>query len=422
MAQRILNKLTTRGIQKFIRDAKKSSKPASKADGGGLTFTVSKSGFPAWVLRYRHNGKHREYTLAVDATQDDYGLTSARVVRDELRQRLCEGEDIAATKALTRKFGDPADLSSFRTLADEWYSRQIEPKIQHPLYIRRILDKDILPTLGMIAPEDVQAHHIDDVLQAIVGRGSPSIANDALGYIKRILTYGRKRRVVLYNVAADFDLSDAGGREKPRQRNLSHKELTSLFVAMRNTSTLGRDNELAFKILLATCVRKSELIKAQWLEFDLDNGIWHLPAERTKTDAGIDIPLALPVVAWLRELKVLAAGAAYILPNRRTTIKSTKRHISRDTLNVALKRMEHGLKDFTIHDLRRTARSRLSELGVSEEVAERALNHKLKGITAVYNQHDYFEERKKALALWADLLMALDAGKEYNVVQINQFV
>ena len=353
MARRTLNNLTTNSIQKFVRENGSTGKTIAKADGGGLTLTISKSSYRVWILRYRHNGKLREYTLTADAMADDYSLKDARTERDELKERVRDGEDIALTKQL----GDSSGLSTFTSLADEWYFRNIKPNVQNQQIVRRVLDKDILPKIGPIAPADLEPHQIDDVLQSVVDRGAPTIANDALRYIQRILTYARERRVVAYNVAADFDRSDAGGKEKPRSRNLKRDELIKLFKEMRNTPTLGRENELAFKVLPATCVRKSELVKARWSEFDLDSGVWHLSPERTKTELGIEIPLAPPVVEWLEELKVFAAGSECLLPKRRIAKKPTKPHISPDTLNVALKRVNHGLDYFTIHDLRRTVRS-----------------------------------------------------------------
>jgi integrase len=93
-----------------------------------------------------------------------------------------------------------------------------------------------------------------------------------------------------------------------------------------------------------------------------------------------------------------------VLPARRITEKRRFRHISPDTPNVALARVKHGLEHFTVHDMRRTARTQLAALGIPSELAERALNHKLKGIEGTYNRHDYFDERKQALVVWADLL------------------
>lgn len=81
-----------------------------------------------------------------------------------------------------------------------------------------------------------------------------------------------------------------------------------------------------------------------------------------------------------------------------------------------------GLDDlhFTPHDLRSTARSYLAELGVSIVVAERCLNHNLGGLVEVYDQHDYMEERRHALQLWASFLEQIEKGEPWNVIPISR--
>lgn len=92
--------------------------------------------------------------------------------------------------------------------------------------------------------------------------------------------------------------------------------------------------------------------------------------------------------------------------------KNRFEHISPDTLNVALKRLSlDEIEHFTVHDMRRTARTHMAALGVDRFVAERALNHKVRDVEGVYNQHDYFEERKKALTQWAMMLAAIGQGE-----------
>lgn len=157
-------------------------------------------------------------------------------------------------------------------------------------------------------------------------------------------------------------------------------------------------------------LRRLGLVAARWEELDLDASVRRLPASRTKTGAALEIPLAPQVVEWLQELRVFAAGSEYVLPARRIAAGQRFPHISPDTLNVALGRVRHGLEHFTIHDMRRTARTQIAAPGVSREVAERALNHKLRGVEGIYNRHDSFEERKAALAQWADLLVRLERG------------
>jgi integrase len=80
-------------------------------------------------------------------------------------------------------------------------------------------------------------------------------------------------------------------------------------------------------------------------------------------------------------------------------------------LNAALAGVDHGLDEFTIHDLRRTMRTHLSSLGIRSEVAERCLNHKLPGLQGVYNTHDYFAERNAALETWTALLLEIERGE-----------
>jgi integrase len=160
-------------------------------------------------------------------------------------------------------------------------------------------------------------------------------------------------------------------------------------------------------------VRKGELIAARVEEFDLDAAVWRLPAERTKTSAPLEIPLPCQAVELLRELIRLADGSDWLLPARKMETRMVP-YISPDTVGAALtKNVRPHLKDvphFTVHDFRRTARTHIEALGFPPHIGERCLNHKLQGVSGVYNQHDYFDERKKALQAWADLLDRCERG------------
>jgi integrase len=221
------------------------------------------------------------------------------------------------------------------------------------------------------------------------------------------------------NPAADFELIDAGGDERARDRWLTLDELRQLARAMRETPNFGRENELAVWLLLALCVRKMELLSARWDAFDLELGVWTLTKENTKTRASIRIPLAKPVLAWLREAKVLSVGKAHVFPARRlvhcrlgAVRKNRFEHVGPDTLNVALRRLHlTDIEHFTVHDMRRTARTHLADMGVDRFVAERSLNHKLSNVEGVYDRHDYFAERHAALSSWAGVLVDVEGGR-----------
>jgi len=391
-----------------------SGKPiAGRSDGGGLTFTLSRGRTASWVFRYRIGGRPRELTLG---NYPDISLKDARMAATQARAKVDKLVDVAAEKRREKSaVGQPGTVAE---LADNFIAQGIRPKYRDPKRVENLFKRDVVPVIGSIPVRDVSASDIDRLLRRIVNDERPTTANDALRLVRQMFAFARKRGLVDANPAADFNLGDAGGQEKARQRRLSRQEIGTLFTAIRNAgSKFARENELAVKLLLALGVRKMELLAARWDEFDLEGGIWRLPGKRTKTGASQEIPLAAPVLAWLRELRIRAAGSYYVFPARRASKRFA--HVSPDTLNFALNSLTHGLDPFTVHDFRRTTRTLLASLGIASDVAERCLNHKLRGIEGIYNRHDYFEERKAALAQLGALLEALDRGETFNVVPLR---
>lgn len=393
-----------------------------RGDGDGLYLSYRESfAIPVWRLRYRFAGKARIMSMG---SYRDLSLADARRKAKELRARVSMGYDVAGEKQQRKgeaRAKIEADKNAYTVaqLADEYFERMIVGRWKHPNIVRARIEKDIKPAIGSLKVEDVKPRHIDDILKAVIKRGAPSISNDVLRWLKRIFNYAVKRHAIEYNPAAAFDPGDAGGKEKSRERWLSSAELARLFTAMQEASGFSVENGFTIKLLLLLAVRKSELIAARWSEFDLKKGIWYLPAERTKTDSAIDIPLPGVAVEWLRELERLACGSKWVLPARKMQDRMLP-HIAESTLSVALAKIKHGLDRFTIHDLRRTARTHLEALGVLPHIAERCLNHKIKGVEGIYNRHDYFEERKAALNAWAALLIQFEQGHTKKVVPLKK--
>lgn len=392
-----------------------------RADGGGLYLRYRGSdAVPTWRFRYSIGGMPRVMHLG---SYGELSLADARKTAKDLRARVQLGHDVAGerherVKVAKAKIEAARTAKTVADLADEYFERAILGRWKHPNIVRSRIEKDIKPAMGTLALEDVKPRHIDDMLKAVVKRGAPTVANDVLRWVRRMFDYAIKRHMLEINPATAFDLSDAGGKESARERALSRDELVTFFAAMREAQGFSVENALAVRLLLALAVRKMELIAARWEEFDLDGAVWYLPGERTKTGAPVDIPLAPVVVGWLRELHRLAEGSEWVFPARKMQTRMVP-HICESTIGVALGKVKHGLPHFTAHDFRRTARTHLAALGVSPHVAERCLNHKLKGVEGIYNRHDYFEERRVALEAWAGLLVQLEAGDKAKVVPIK---
>ncbi|WP_313069125.1 tyrosine-type recombinase/integrase [Atlantibacter hermannii] len=415
-------KLTDMQIRAWIKAGERFE---GRSDGNGLYLSYRENyKTPVWRFRYKFAGKSRAMLIGSYA---ELSLARARETAKELSARVALGYDVAGEKQ-ERKAEALAKIEAKKSalyvseLAAEYFERQILPRWKHPDILRRRIDKDINPCIGRMRVEDVKPRHIDDMLKSIVDRGAPTIATDVLRWTRRIFDYGIKRHALEINPCSAFEVSDAGGKEIARDRWLNRSELIKLFQAMRKAKGFSRQNELTFKLLLALCVRKMELCAARWEEFDLDAAIWHLPEERSKNGDAIDIPLPLAAVEWLKELLTFSCNSAWVLPARKMQHRMIP-HIQESTLPVALAKVRAempGVPNFTIHDFRRTARTHLAALGVDPVVAERCLNHKIKGVEGIYNRHQYFNERKAALSLWADLLLTLEQGEDYNVTPIKK--
>ncbi|HNA29031.1 MAG TPA: tyrosine-type recombinase/integrase [Rhodocyclaceae bacterium] len=417
-----MGKLNDPEIRGWVRNGERFE---GRGDGDGLYLRYRKEdATPRWLFRYRFDGKPRVLNLGSYTT---LSLADARKTAKEMRARVTLGHDVAMEKKdrkreASAKIEAEKSIVTVAQLADEYFEARILGRWKHPNIVRSRIERDIKPNIGKLALADVKPSHIDAMLKAIVARGAPTMATDVLRWTKRMFDYAMKREMVLVNVAAVFDPSDAGGKENARDRWLTRAELGQLLNVMKTAKGWTHLNTLTVKLLLMLAVRKSELIAARIDEFNLDEGVWYLPGERTKTGQSIDIPLPRQAVEILDELIALAGASGWLLPARKMETRMIP-HIDLNTINAALAKCIRPLmpncEAFTPHDFRRTARTHLEALGVAPHVAERCLNHKIKGVEGIYNRHDYFEERKAGLQAWADLLTDLEAEGEKKVIPIR---
>ncbi|MFA0142618.1 tyrosine-type recombinase/integrase [Vibrio kanaloae] len=402
-------KLTVKKVEALIKAG--SEKTQRHADGEGLYLVVPASGIASWMLRFTSNKKRREMTLG---KVKDLSLSDARLEAATKMKQVREGFD----PLLQRKRAEQESIKTVNDLFDDWYPTLVK-RLKFPNIPQRIYTKDIAPHIGDIPLDRITARDIRTAITAINDSGRPTIANDALGHCKQLFNHGMKLDLLQGNPASAFTVRDAGGIEQSKDRALSEEELTEFFrIARENSTSFSRDNYLACALLVCLGVRKSELCEARWDEFDLEEGLWNLPKARSKTNVGFTIPLAPEVLQWLEELKIRGFGSEYVFPSRRS---SKSPHMGPDTLNRAITKLfghEAGKKKqppnlmgdmphFTVHDLRRTCRTLLAKQGTPGEVAERCLNHKLKGVEGIYDQYDYLEERRVALKLLSNKLIKL---------------
>ncbi|WP_345889207.1 site-specific integrase [Shewanella algae] len=405
--------MNSKQISAFIKSGEITRKPV----GDGLYIRVQTPGKASWEVRYTVNGKRKFITLA-GGQYPQVTLADAKAEAAIIKANAKKGIDPKAERQKSNR----VEIYTVDDLFGDWHAGLCK-RLKHPNVPKRIYEKEVKPYIGQQPIDSVGARDIRDIIQKVEESGRPSTANDTLMYCKQMFNHACKLDLAKSNPASPFSVNDAGGLEKSRDRALSMDELSKLFPILRSyPAAFTRDNYLAIALLLVLGVRKNELTEAKWSELDLVSQLWHLPVERSKTGVAITIPLPTEILPWLEELKMRACGSEYLFPSRKTNAK--RGHISPDTLNHALSKMfgkpvnggkrhypnvfaQADIDHFTIHDLRRTCRSLMSGLGIPGHVAERCLNHKLKGVEAIYNRYDYLDERREAHEKLANCLTPL---------------
>jgi len=368
----------------------------SKADGNGLMLDITPGGVRSWVYRYRLTGRREKLVLG---RYPDLSLKAARAKRDELAAQVVRGESPALEKKLARA-GMPTN-PTLREFAERYYVEIVVERWKDPKHIRRYLDNEIFPTLGEKALKDVNALDVQGLVYRKRDNGRIAAAMQLRMVLKQMFDYAIEARLLTVNPAA-MVAARFIGKARKRSRVLTPNEIR-LYLRTIYQSNMRRQFKLSLHILLLTLSRKSELLLARWKDVDLDKGEWLVPAENAKSGKPHIIYLSAQVTEMFWELKALAGDSELVMPGR----GSLSRPFAKNALNKALEGLTFDMEPLTIHDLRRTGATLLTEHGFNKDVIEKALSHEHEGIRAVYIVAEYAEQRKKMLQWWSDYVDGL---------------
>lgn len=381
------------------------------ADGRGLVLEVMASGTKVWRFRYSLHGKQQPLV-----TIGEYPATTLMAARDRARKYAeIVAQGVSPVADAKKDRGAVRSMNSVREFGTYWVEQQMAGKSEeYRRTTNRALNKDVYPAIGSKPLAEVTPGDVLAICDHIKKRGAPKMALHTRNVIKRLFEYAIARQMVTTNPAAAIVARFIATQES-RERVLSPDEIGRVLRAMYSSS-IRRPLKLAIHLLVLTMVRKSELIEARWSEFDLDIGLWRIPAERMKKDREHWVYLAPQAVAMLRELHEGRTSEQYVFPTVRGGIDKP---IAKSTLNQAVRVLDMEVQHFVLHDFRRTASTHLHEMGQPSDAIEKALAHTIKGIKGVYNRAEYAEQRRKILALWADFVdEQIDEGRR---VVIGQF-
>jgi integrase len=379
----------------------------------GLYIRILPSGVKAWMYRYSLDGVRRRMSFG---QYPGVSLAQARTRYSQALQDLQGGIDPGAKQRETKAKRKAAPIVS--ELLDEFFEEELG-KTPSGIERRRLIEKDVIPSWGKQKVADITRRDAVLLIDTVRKR-APVGASRLQSVMVRMWNFAAERGIIDFSPMVGMRRP----KEKPKTRVLSNEEIKKLWAGLDLENTkidMYRPTKLAIKMILLTGQRPGEVSDMRWLEIDEQTNTWTIPPERAKNRQEQRVPLNRMVIETLEQAKTFAVpNSDFVFPSSH----KPKRALSRAALGKAIHRHwgpdEMGLDEsFTPHDLRRTVRTRLAEIGVQDVIAERVLGHKLQGLMAVYNQHGYDTEKRQALALWEIRLVEIleQAKTKTNVIR-----
>ena len=371
----------------------------------GLAINVLKSGSRSWILRYQVGGRRRDKGLG---GYPDVTLADAKVAARAARALIAQGIDPVehGRSARSKLIADQASAISFCQAATKYIETHEEgwrnPK--HAQQWRNTIETYANPKLGKMLVRDVELPNILAVLEPI-WKTKTETASRLRGRIESVLDWSTARG---YRAGANparwkgllDTLLPAPGKiaKTSHHRALPYAKLSKFMKALAQQDGMGA-RALEFTIL--TACRSGEVRGANWDEFDLEAGVWTVPATRMKAGKEHRVPLS-DAALYIVNVQKANAFCDYVFPSsqRARSSESDGAPLSDMTLSAVLRRMKIAAVP---HGFRSTFRDWCAEqTDYPRDVAEMALAHAIGNkVEAAYRRGDLFEKRKQMMQDWA---------------------
>lgn len=373
------------------------ARPGRHADTHGLYLLVRDGGARSWVLRMQHQGQRRDFGLG---PAHDVSLSDARIMAADLRKMVRSGADPAAERPKRRKAAptfEKVTRACYEAMKGGWKDQR------HASWLSSF-ERHVFPLIGAKPVNSVDSAAVLAVLEPI-WLVIPDTAKRVLQRIGTVLDYAHIKGLVPEEVSLR-----SVTRGLPRQtRQVTHRAAMPyaavpafMKALLALPATLGRE---ALKLTILTAVRSNEARCATWGEFDLEAGIWSIPAARMKMKEAHVIPLAPAAVTLLQRLRDQQTEL-HGPPKLHDLLFSFARAkpISDMTVLQALRDMK--VQNATVHGFRSSFTDWVAECtAVPKEVADKALAHRVpNAVEAAYRRTDFFDKRRDLMSEWAAYL------------------
>lgn len=373
-------------------------KPGSYQDGDGLFLKVDQRGGAAWRLRIQHEGKRRDIglgsaKLVTLAAARAKAADARKAIREDKRDLIAEKREAKAAAVTFRE----AALALHEAHKHQWGNAK------HGEQWLATLESYAFPSLGRKQVGSVAA---GDIIAAIAGvwTSKPETGRRVRQRICAVLDYAHARgwrateAPVRALMAGKGLPKQAGGKHHPA---MPYQDVPAFLTRLRASG--GVWGRLALEFVIFTAARSQEVRLATWDEFDIQNGLWTVPAEHMKMRREHIVPLSAQALAVLRSAQaVRVSGTTLVFPGANGTTMSDM------TLLAVLRRMKEPT---TVHGFRSSFRTWVAEkTNFPGEVAEAALAHQNRNeVERAYQRGALLEKRRKLMEAWGAFC---EAGSE----------
>jgi len=394
------HKLTDLYIRNYKTPKKRIEIYDTTRGSEGLVLRVTVTGHKSFVYRYRFGKKVKRYTIGKFPAVT---LSKARKQVKELSYQVSNGIDPGELKKDKKATPLRQTFSGLAKLYKKIHLQTLrESTIEEHT---RIIDRELVPILGKKPINGIKKTEIISLLdRKAIKDGKKTMANRIRTRLHSIFEFGIHRGIVEANPVSGIKPYPEG--ETKRERYYTEKEIQLLWKAFEQQP---EPSQSLLKMLILTGQRKTETMKMKWS--NVAGSVWTIPAKLAKGKRSHDVPLSGKALDVLKQLKDVNGDKTFVFASPvidDQPITEIKRSVENIREYSTEEQVDFKVADFRLHDLRRTVATYMAKLGVERTVLGKILNHKgLSGdglVTAIYDRHEYLDEKREALEEWADHL------------------
>ena len=375
-------------------------------DRDGLSVRVSPKGKITFQMRFRYEGKQARLDLG---SYPNLTLLQARKELQKMKGVLEAGQDPRVYKKLEAH--KVTNALTFKELYLEWHEKYCMANKKNSQQQLRSFELYVFPKYGSLPADQITLHMWLELLEGHFEK-SPSITDRLLTNTKQCLDWGLNRRLIENNPIRHITGKRDLNIKKNKVDRILEDDEVALIWKICDKSRMALKNALFIKICLFYANRYSELRMAKKTDFDFERKIWTVPPENHKTGKYTKRPLLRPILPeiepFIRQAMELN-NSIYMFVNNGTKEMYGQNGPGKLPYNVMQYARKHygvEMKHWSMHDLRRTARTHFSRF-TSRDIAELMIGHTMPGEQGTYDYHDYQKEMGIAYKQWWEKLESL---------------